>query len=58
MTELEIRKYCLDKAIEILSWRTNFFPKKEHNPLIIAEAIYQYLKTGNIQEIKLPGSRD
>ncbi|RGN41245.1 hypothetical protein DXB64_00020 [Bacteroides uniformis] len=39
MNEIELRKYCLDKAIEILGWYKNFFPKKELHPLIISELI-------------------
>ena len=42
MNEIELRKYCLDKAIEILGWYKNFFPKKELHPLIISEILYRY----------------
>ena len=57
MNEIELRKYCLDKSIEILSWYKNFFPKKELHPLIISEILYRYLTTGQAEYFELPHSR-
>ena len=54
MNDIELRKYCLDKSIEILSWYKNFFPRKELHPLLISEILYRYLKTGQIEPFELP----
>jgi hypothetical protein len=54
MNEIELRKYCLDKSIEILSWYKNFFPSKELHPLAISEILYRYLTTGQIEYFELP----
>ena len=40
MNEVELRKYCLDKAIEIFSWRKDFFISKGSTPIEYAEALY------------------
>lgn len=34
MNEIELRKYCLDKSIEILSWYKNSFPRRNCTPLL------------------------
>jgi|UniRef100_UPI00359CAEFF hypothetical protein len=57
MNEIELRKYCLDKSIEILSWYKNFFPKKELHPLVISEILYRYLTTGQAEYFELPHTR-
>ena len=57
MNEVELRTYCLDKAIEILGWYKNFFPKKELHPLIISEILYRYLTTGQTEYFELPHAR-
>ena len=57
MSDIELRKYCLDKAIEILSWYKSYFPKKDLHPLVIAEILYQYLTTGETNLFELPGTR-
>lgn len=48
MNEIELRKYCLDKSIEILSWYKNFFPKKELHPLIISEIRRFFIATSQL----------
>lgn len=57
MNDIELRKFCLDKAIEILSWYKNFFPRKDLYPLIISEILYRYLTTGQIERFELPHTR-
>jgi hypothetical protein len=57
MNEVELRKYCLDKAIEIFSWRKDFFISKGSTPIEYAEALYKYITTGEKQEFNLPGTR-
>lgn len=57
MNDIELRKYCLDKAIEILGWYKQYFPKKELHPLLISEILYRYLKTGQVELFTLPGTR-
>nr|DAV67220.1 MAG TPA: hypothetical protein [Caudoviricetes sp.] len=57
MSDIELRKYCLDKAIEILSWYKSFCPKKELHPLAISEILYHYLLTGETNYFELPRTR-
>lgn len=57
MNEVELRKYCLEKAIEIFSWRKDFFINKRSTPIEYAEALYNYITTGEIPEFNLPGTR-
>lgn len=57
MNEVELRKYCLDKSIEIFSWRKDFFISKGSTPIEYAEALYKYITTGEKQEFNLPGTR-
>lgn len=57
MNDIELRKFCLDKALEILSWYKNYFPKKDLHPLVISEILFQYLKTGKAHLFDLPGTR-
>lgn len=54
---IELRKYCLDKAIEIFSWKKDFFISKGNTPIEYAEALYKYITTGEIPEFNLPGTR-
>lgn len=54
---IKLRKYCLDKAIEIFSWRKDFFISKGNTPIEYAEALYKYITTGEIPEFNLPGTR-
>ena len=54
MNDIELRKYCLDKAIEILGWYKQYFPKKELHPLLISEILYRYLKTGQVELFIFP----
>lgn len=55
MKEDELRKFCLEKAIEIMSWRASFFFKQ--TPIELAEILYRYITTGEILPIELPGTR-
>lgn len=57
MNEVELRKYCLDKSIEILSWHKEFFPRKNLNPVELADILYIYLTTGEKRKFDLPGAR-
>lgn len=57
MTEEEIRKFCVEKAVEIFSWRRDFFFKKEYGPLQLADLIYQFIKEGQVKEFDLPGTK-
>lgn len=57
MNDVELRKYSLDKAVEILSWYKNHHKVMDKNPMALAEAIYQYLRTGTYEDIPLPYCR-
>jgi hypothetical protein len=54
---IEIRKFCLEKAIEIFNMKKNFFFKREEGPLEYAEVLYSYITTGTITDFQLPGMR-
>lgn len=56
MNEQELRIFCLEKAIEILSWRKNFL-RQEHNPIELAQLLYVYITEGQVSEFSLPGTR-
>ena len=57
MNDVELRKYCLDKAVEILSWYKNHHRVMDKNPMALSEAIYQYLRTGTYEDLPLPYCR-
>ena len=54
---IELRKYCLEKAIEIFSLTKDFFFTHGEGPLEYAEVLYTYITTGNISDFKLPGMK-
>lgn len=56
MSELELRKYCLDQSIVILGWCTSYCPRKGLNPVDLADILYHYLTTGEKIEFVLPGT--
>lgn len=56
-SDMELRRYCIDKAIEIFSWRKEFFLKEGSGPIDYAEVLYQYITTGEKNEFNLPGTR-
>lgn len=57
MNEIELRKYCLAKAIEIFNWRKDFFINKGSTPIEYAKALYKYITTGEKREFNLPDTR-
>lgn len=56
MNEIEIRKFCLENSLTILSWYKSYFPRKDLNPIVLADIIYQYITKGIITEFELPGT--
>ena len=57
MNDIELRQYCLEKSIEILSWHKTYFPRKKLNPIDLADILFQYITTGKKIEFDLPGTR-
>ena len=57
MNDIELRKFSLEKAVEILSWYKNYHKVMEKSPIALAETIYQYLRTGKYEDCPLPYSR-
>lgn len=57
LSNTELRKYCLDKAIEIFNMKKDFFLKLGEGPLEYAEVLYSYITTGTITDFQLPGMR-
>ncbi|MDO4165241.1 MAG: hypothetical protein Q4D56_12805 [Bacteroides sp.] len=57
MDEKEIRRFCLEKAIEIFSWRKEFFFRKNYGPLQLADVIYRFITEGKVEEFELPGTK-
>lgn len=56
MNEIELRKYCLDKAIEILGWYKQFLWMHNLDAIRLSDIIYRYLTTGNVESMGLPHS--
>ena len=58
MKEIELRKYCLDKAVEILGWYKQFLWTHNLDAIRLSDIIYRYLTTGIVESMGLPhGSR-
>lgn len=56
--EIELRKYCLDKAIEVYK-ENGKYPFAPNEGLIeYAEMLYTYITTGKITDFRLPGMQD
>ena len=54
MNEIELRKYCLDKAVEILGWYEGYLWKYNLSAVRLADIIYRYLTTGEVEDMGLP----
>lgn len=54
MNEIELRKYCLDKAVEILGWYEKYLWTYNLNAVRLADIIYRYLTTGEVEDMGLP----
>lgn len=54
-SNIDLRKYCLEKSIEIFSLKKDFFFTQKEGPLEYAEVLYTYITTGVISDFKLPG---
>lgn len=54
MNDIELRKYCLDKAVEILGWYKGFHWSHNLNAVRLADLLFRYLKTGEVQDLGLP----
>lgn len=56
MNEVELRKFCMEKAIEIYEWRKHILIQN-YNPIELANIIYQYIRFGVVNDEPLPGYR-
>ena len=54
MNDIELRKYCLDKAVEILGWYNRYLWSHNLNAVRLADLLFRYLKTGEVQDLGLP----
>lgn len=54
MNEIELRKYCLDKAVEILGWYERHLWTYNLSAIRLADIIYRYLTTGEVEDMGLP----
>ena len=54
MSEIELRKYCLDKAVEILGWYKDYVWKHNLSAIRLADIIHRYLVTGQVEDMGLP----
>lgn len=54
--DIALRKFCVEKAVEIFSWHQNFFYNNDHGPLQLAEVIYTFIKEGKLERFPLPGA--
>lgn len=54
MNEIELRKYCLDKAVEILGWYERYLWTYNLNAIRLADIIYHYVTTGEVEDMGLP----
>lgn len=48
-TDIDLRRFCFEKAVEILSWY-NYTSRKKLNPMRLSEYIYLYLTKGEIND--------
>lgn len=55
--DAELRKYCLEKSIEIFSMNKGFFFNRGKGPLEYAAVLYDYITTGKVTDFKLPSMR-
>ena len=54
MNDIELRKYCLDKAVEILGWYNRYLWSHNLNAVRLADLLFRYLKTGEVQDLGRP----
>ena len=54
MNDIELRKYCLDKVVEILGWYKGYHWSHDLNAVRLADLLFSYLKTGEVQDLGLP----
>ena len=54
MNDIELRKYCLDKAVEILDWYKGYIWSYNLSAVRLADLLFRYLKTGEVQDLGLP----
>lgn len=55
MNDIELRKYCLDKAVEILGWYGQHrIWLYNLSPVRLANILYNYLKSGEVEDLGLP----
>lgn len=57
MNDIELRKYCLEKSIEIFDMKKDRFFNRGEGPLEYAEVLYNYITTGKVVDFRLPGMR-